>query len=215
MTSSPRPPRRRSGYRFTEPLTADEREGIVLAVNSAFRKLKNLYQRIQPIFQEYGFTAPSAGVVARDLSEKIETAIVQHCSTFSDGDGHADLKRNDRPWEVKICKDSGLTINQSKVIGGESYIVVNYKANSLVAKVWVLWEAEDGFFSPRRSNSNARAIYWQAAGDHVEVLYEPVPFVRRLGWSFAWFRVLRGTIKVASPTAGEGTKDGGSTLDQS
>ena len=30
------------------PLTADEREGIVLAVNSAFRKLKNLNARIVP-----------------------------------------------------------------------------------------------------------------------------------------------------------------------
>jgi hypothetical protein len=43
------------------PLTPDEREGIVLAVNSAFRKLKNLYARIVPIFEDYGFTPPSAG----------------------------------------------------------------------------------------------------------------------------------------------------------
>ena len=47
--------------------------------------------------------------------------------------------------EVKICKDSGLTINQSKVIKGENYIVVNYKANSIVKSVWVLWEAQDRF----------------------------------------------------------------------
>src|SRR5262245_10710691 len=32
------------------PLTTDEREGIALAVNSAFRKLKNLYARIVPVF---------------------------------------------------------------------------------------------------------------------------------------------------------------------
>lgn len=44
------------------PLTADEREGIVLAVNSAFRKLKNLYARIVPVFEDFGFTPPSAGV---------------------------------------------------------------------------------------------------------------------------------------------------------
>jgi hypothetical protein len=50
------------------PLTPDEREGIVLAVNSAFRKLKNLYARIVPIFEDFGFTPPSAGVIARDLS---------------------------------------------------------------------------------------------------------------------------------------------------
>jgi hypothetical protein len=58
------------------PLTPDEREGILLAVNSAFRKLKNLYDKILPIFDNYGFRPPSAGVVARDLSEKIEAEIV-------------------------------------------------------------------------------------------------------------------------------------------
>ena len=34
-------------------LTADEREGSVLAVNSAFRKLKNLYAKIVPIFGDF------------------------------------------------------------------------------------------------------------------------------------------------------------------
>jgi hypothetical protein len=48
------------------PLTADERDGIILAVNSAFRKLKNLYSKIVPVFESYGFTPPSAGVIARD-----------------------------------------------------------------------------------------------------------------------------------------------------
>jgi len=59
---------------------------------------------------------------------------------------------------VKICKDSGLTINQSKVINGESYIVANYKANSLVKSIWVSWNAEERFFSPRLENSNARSL---------------------------------------------------------
>jgi len=36
--------------RARTPLTADERDGIILAVNSAFRKLKNLYSKIVPIF---------------------------------------------------------------------------------------------------------------------------------------------------------------------
>ena len=63
----------------------DEREGIRLAVHSAFRKLKNLYAKIVPHFDEYGFKPPSAGVVARDLSEKIETSIIQHCESFSKG----------------------------------------------------------------------------------------------------------------------------------
>jgi len=50
---------------------------------------------------------------------------VRHCATFERGGGHCDLARLGREWAVKICKDSGLTINQSKVIGGESYIVIN------------------------------------------------------------------------------------------
>src|SRR5256885_14684232 len=77
------------------PLTGDEREGIVLAVNSVFRKLKNLYARIVPVFEDFGFTPPSDGVIARDLSEKIEKAIIQHCASFSKGSGHCDLCRFD------------------------------------------------------------------------------------------------------------------------
>jgi hypothetical protein len=154
------------------PLTADERDGIVLAVNSAFRKLKNLYTKVVPIFEDYGFTPPSAGVIARDLSEKIEKAIIQHCESFTKGNGHCDLWRFDADWEVKICKDSGLTINQSKVINGENYIVVNYKANSVVRSIWVLWNAEDRFFSPRLKNSNARTINRDAAAENIETIFE-------------------------------------------
>ena len=76
-----------------EPLTDEEIEGIVLAVKLAFLKLKNLYGKITPVFDEYGFKAPSAGVVARDLSEKIETPIIQHCRTFARGLRYADLAR--------------------------------------------------------------------------------------------------------------------------
>jgi hypothetical protein len=60
-------------------LTEDEREEIVLGAKSVFKKLKNLYEKVAPVFQDYGFTPPSAGVIARDLSEKIEKAIIQHC----------------------------------------------------------------------------------------------------------------------------------------
>jgi hypothetical protein len=159
-------------HRVAHPLDDDERQGIVLAVNSAFRKLKNLYERIVPVFNDYGFTPPSPGVVARDLSEKIETSIVQHCNTFERGQGHADLHRYDKPWEVKICKDRGLTINQSKNVNGENYIVVNYLADSVVTRIWLLWDARDSFFSPRKPNTNARSIKMAAAGDHVEIIDE-------------------------------------------
>ena len=50
----------------------------MLAVNSTFRNSKNLHDKILPlpIFDNCGFRSPSAGVVARDLSEKIEAEIV-------------------------------------------------------------------------------------------------------------------------------------------
>ena len=155
-------------------LTPDERDGIVLAVKSAFLKLKNLYAKVVPVFEDFGFKPPSAGVIARDLSEKIEKAIIQHCESFSKGNKHCDLCRFNQDWEVKICKGSGLTINQSKVINGENYIVVNYTANSMIKRIWVLWGAKDEFFSPRMKNSNARALSRSAAAANMETIYEAV-----------------------------------------
>ena len=140
------------------PLSPEERDAIVVAAKSAFAKLKNLHKEITPIIERYGFTVPSAGAIARDLSEKIETSIVQHCGSFSKGSRHADLTRARHDWEGKICKDSGLTINQSKTVSGENYIVVNYNATSQVTRVWVLWSATDELFSPRKANTNARSL---------------------------------------------------------
>ena len=156
---------------MSTPLTSDERDGIITAAKSVFTKLRNLYREIEPIFVKYGFTAPSAGVVARDLSEKIEVAITQHCNTFSKGVGHCDLLRCGTNWEVKICKGGGLTINQSKVVAGENYIVVNYTADTRVAAVWILWDAQDGFFSAKKPNTNARSILKTTAAVSIEVLF--------------------------------------------
>jgi hypothetical protein len=133
---------------------------------------RRLMTRFQPTGRGLQFTPPSAGMIARDLSEKIEASIVQHCESFTKGQGHCDLCRFDQDWEVKICKDSGLTINQSKVINGENYIVVNDRANSQVVRVWILWEAHDSFFSPRLKNSNARTLNREAAGTNIEVIYQ-------------------------------------------
>ena len=165
---------RPAGCRRTSPgrpLSADEKSSLTVAVQSVFRKLDKLYTEIVPRFQHYGFTPPSAGVVARDLSEKIEESIRQHCKTFDEGPGHADLRRSGQPWEVKICKDNGLTINQSKHVDGENYIVINYRSPSHVRTIWVLWRAEDAFFSPRKRNTNARALRRRAAEMNIEVLY--------------------------------------------
>lgn len=59
------------------------------------------------------------------------------------------------------------------MINGENYIVVNYKANSLVKSIWVLWNAEDRFFSPRLKNSNARSLNCEAAAGNIEVIFKP------------------------------------------
>jgi hypothetical protein len=51
-------------------------------LNPTFRKLKDLYRDIIPSFGEDGFKPPSADVVTRELSGKIEASIVLHCGTF-------------------------------------------------------------------------------------------------------------------------------------
>jgi hypothetical protein len=144
------------------PLHPDECEAIVDAVRSTFRKLGKLYREIEPAFVRYGFTPPSPGVMARDLSEKIEVAIAQHCEAFikpsKEQKDHHDLRRAAEAWEIKTCH-SGLTINQSATIRGEHYIVVNYAKGRVVpTQIWVLWEAQDAWFSSRKSNTNARRL---------------------------------------------------------
>ncbi|MGJ4748187.1 hypothetical protein ACQV5M_17640 [Leptospira sp. SA-E8] len=152
-------------------LNDEEIKAIIIAVESAFMKLKNLYDKVTPIFDEYGFKAPSAGVIARDLSEKIETSIIQHCKTFNKGLKNADLSRSGERWEVKICKKSGLAINQSAIISGENYIVVNYKDTSTVSKIFVLWAAQDHFFSERKRNANIRYLLMSQAIGHIQEIY--------------------------------------------
>ena len=149
-----------------------EKEGIVTAAKSVFRKLENLYKKIEPIFVECGFTSSSSGVVARDLSEKIESSIRQHCLTFRKGIRHQDLSRYNKRWEVKICKNSVLTINQSATVNKGNYIVINYDANFQIKLVWVLWNAQDRFFSQKKSNSNARHLLKSQAMGNKEELYK-------------------------------------------
>ena len=50
--------------------------------------------------------------------------------------------------------------------------MVNYEQHSRIKKIWVLWQAQDGFFSPKRANSNARTIGRTAAAPHIQVIYE-------------------------------------------
>jgi hypothetical protein len=46
----------------------------------------------------------SAGVVSRDVSEKIEEQIVLHCKSFSRGIGFSDLARHGQQWDVRILQ---------------------------------------------------------------------------------------------------------------
>jgi hypothetical protein len=154
------------------PLTAAERRGIVVAAESAFLKLANLYEELLPIFARYGFKPQSAGVVSRDVSEKIEEQIILHSKTFTRGTGFSDLGRHGEQWEVKICKGKGLTINQNAQIHGENYIVVNYANYSSLRRVWVLWQAEDRFFTPRKPNLNLRTILPEIASANVEIIFD-------------------------------------------
>ncbi|XDD41699.1 hypothetical protein AB3N58_10295 [Leptospira sp. WS60.C2] len=147
-----------------------EKKGVIIAVESAFMKLKNLYEAITPIYQEYGFKPPSAGVIARDLSEKIESSIIQHCKTFNKGLGHNDLSRGRERWEVKICKNSGLSINQSSIIDNENYIVVNYHKDTEIKSIWILWEAKDSFFSERKRNANIRYLVKDKSRSNIQIL---------------------------------------------
>ena len=158
-----------------QQLTPTERRALIVAAESAFLKRANLYAESLPIFTRYGFKPQSASVISRDVSEKIEEQIIQHCNTFTRGAGFADLARNGQQWEVKICKGNGLTINQNAQINGENYIVVNYSNYSTLRRVWVLWQAEDRFFTPRKPNLNLRTIIADVAAPNVEVIFDTTP----------------------------------------
>jgi hypothetical protein len=154
------------------PLTSDERRAIVVAAESAFLTLGKLYKELLPIFGKYGFKPQSAGVISRDISEKIEEQIVLHSDSFTRGARFCDLARQAQDWEVKVCKDRGLTINQSAQIHGENYIVVNYVKPSTLRRVWILWQAEDRFFTARKPNLNLRTILHDIARSNIEVVFD-------------------------------------------
>lgn len=150
-------------------LTAEERAAIVLAVQSTFSRLRELHQRVQPMFETAGFEPASATAMVHDLPQTIEQAILQHCPSFSRQPGRP-LQRDGRDFEIRVAKDSGLTIARSKIVDGENYLVVNYRENAQVAGVWVLWDARDHYFSSKRSNSHARTLLMQLSASQIEVL---------------------------------------------
>ena len=40
-----------------------------------------------------------------------------------------------------------------------------------VKRIWVLWEARDGFFCPRKPNTNARSLLRQQAKPNIQVIF--------------------------------------------
>ena len=76
---------------------------------------------------------------------------------------------------MKICKGNGLTINQNAQIHDENYIVVNDSNYSTLQRAWVLWQAEDRFFTPRNPNLNLRTILAAVAAPNVEVIFDATP----------------------------------------
>ena len=152
-------------------LSTEEIAGIITAIQSVFLRLRNCLEKVKPLYQAYGLTPACLGIIARDLSEQIEVAIRQHCPSFTKGRRHCDLARGEENWEVKVCQRSGLTINQSTPVEGKNYIVTNYDLSTgQITAIWVLWNAADIFFSPRRSNSNARALKLKKARPNIQVL---------------------------------------------
>ena len=153
---------------------------MIVAAESAFLELANLYEELLPILARYGFKPQSAGVVSRDVSEKIEEHIILHCKTFTHGTRFSDSSRHGERWEVTICKSKGLTINQNARINGENYIVINYSNSSTLTRVWILWQAENRFFTPRKRNLNLRTIILDVALPNVETTLELAPDRRSL-----------------------------------
>lgn len=160
------------GYEPVRPLTTDEAQEIVLAIQSAFKIAANIHAEIVPIYEKYGTPPPSKPAIARTVSENAQVSIARHSKTFKAGVKHADLQRDGLPWEVKIKKGTGMTINQcSPPKRGSTYIVANYTASLEVRRVWILWEPTPELFSPRRENANARALNMTRAYSHIQVLF--------------------------------------------
>lgn len=160
---------------FQRALTNDERVGVVLAVRSVFAALRNLYDEVEPIFERHGFTAPSTPLIARELAAKIAAALPVQCASFTTSVAGQALQRDGRTWQVHVTKDGDLNVNHAKAPAGENYVVVDYRANAELTRIWILWDAQDHLFSPKRARSSARALIASIARPRVEVLYEAAP----------------------------------------
>ena len=105
--------------------------------------LEALQGKLAPVFHSYGVSSPSAETMAMNLAIEIDTAIAQHCPTFLSSIRRADPRLAADPWEVKVCKTSGLPMAQLASVNGKSSLVVNYRARAQVVRIWAVWQADD------------------------------------------------------------------------
>jgi len=87
----------------------DRRAKRLVVAESAFLKLANLYEELLPIFARYGFKPQSAGVVSRDVSEKIKEQsrmFWRRLSRFG-----TNVKKSRLP--VESCLDKGTNVRPS------------------------------------------------------------------------------------------------------
>lgn len=154
-------------------LTYNEKENLITSVKKVFTGLKKVHELSDPIYIKEGFKPPSFAVIARDISEKIESSIIDNCQCFEIGKGYNDLNKSGERWEVKVSKHPKyLTINQSSVVNGENYFCVNYNNGFVIKRIFILWNAQDHFFSERVRNRNSRTLKMKDSIDNIEIIYK-------------------------------------------
>ncbi|MET0656751.1 MAG: hypothetical protein ABW110_01180, partial [Steroidobacteraceae bacterium] len=70
-------------------------------------------------------------------------------------------------WALHVQQGPGLTLSES-VVEGQHYLVVNCDDHPLVRRIWVLWDAERGFFSRELGSPLRRFEPQPGTESHVE-----------------------------------------------
>lgn len=99
--------------------------------------------KLAPVFQSYGVSSPAAETMAMNLAIEIDTTIAQHCPTFLSSVRHVDPRLAADPWDVKVCKTSGPSMDPLASVNGKSSLVVNYRAKAQVVRIWAVWQPDD------------------------------------------------------------------------
>ena len=149
------------------PLTAEECRQICDVVESEFDNARRCMDRVKPILAEHRMELRS-GAFSESVGKNIEQSVIGTCPQFVLPE--SGLHRRGERWELKVCKDNGLIINQCSPPEGEHYLVVNYSGEFKPTRVWVLWHSADDLFTERRSNSNMRTLVMALAEQNIQRL---------------------------------------------